>query len=157
MRPITLQTGKSKGTYKLGDPHPFVSDRFFKCYQHGKEKWQSKETYDKQVLRRRLNMKKWRANNSTSERARLASLVRARQAGVHKSYSSLPEHSKAIVKGIYGASQRVSECLGVPFHVDHIVPVSMGGTHSPENLQIVPAKWNLQKGNRHSGCFDEKI
>jgi 5-methylcytosine-specific restriction endonuclease McrA len=145
-----LQTGSTKGTYKLGDTHPVIPNRFFKCYQNGKEKWQSKETYEKQVIKRRLNMKRWRANNVTSERARIASLVRARKAGLAEQYDTLPDTHKGIVKGIYEASQRISKCLGVTFHVDHVVPISKGGQHTPDNLQIVPAKWNLQKSNKNN-------
>jgi hypothetical protein len=166
MRPITVQTGSYKGTYKLGDQHPFISDRVFKQYSKNKdgsfrEVWVTPTGYVRVVDTERFkkyqiaNKERLREYRRTSP-ARKASKA-AYRVGLHKSYTSLPENSKAVVRGIYEASQRVSECLGVPFHVDHIVPVSKGGTHSPENLQIVPAKWNLQKGNRHSGGFDEKI
>jgi len=33
------------------------------------------------------------------------------------------------------------------FHVDHIIPISLGGEHHPDNIQVVPAKLNLQKNN----------
>lgn len=42
---------------------------------------------------------------------------------------------------------------GCSWHVDHIVPVSKGGTSSAENLQVVPAYWNRQKSNKHSERF----
>ena len=158
----TIQTGKPKGTYQRGTPHPFAPNRYFKQYgryRDGRvrEVWVSETNlHNSKRIEQETNTQrcgKWFQNNKASVNARHAS----RRYNLHKSYNALPEHSKAIVKGIYEASQRVSECLGVPFHVDHIVPVSKGGTHSPENLQIVPAKWNLQKGNRHSGGFGTKI
>jgi len=40
----------------------------------------------------------------------------------------------------------ISESTGIPHHVDHIFPVSKGGTHHPSNLQILTAKENLSKG-----------
>ena len=33
------------------------------------------------------------------------------------------------------------------YHVDHIIPLSKGGLHEPNNLQYLPIKINLQKNN----------
>lgn len=41
------------------------------------------------------------------------------------------------------------------WHVDHIIPVSKGGTSKSENLQVVPAKWNQQKSNTSNTRFFE--
>jgi 5-methylcytosine-specific restriction endonuclease McrA len=158
----TIQTGKPKGSYHRGAPHPSEPNRYFKQYgryRDGRvrEVWVTKDCLvNSKKIENETNTvrcKKWFQGNKGVVYAHRA----ARRGNMRVTYSSLPEHSKAVVKGIYEASQRVSECIGVPFHVDHVVPVSKGGTHSPENLQIVPAKWNLQKGNRHSGGFEEKI
>lgn len=43
--------------------------------------------------------------------------------------------------------------LGGKWHVDHIVPVSLGGTSCPDNIQVVPAIWNMRKSNKHSDKF----
>jgi len=53
----------------------------------------------------------------------------------------------------YEAARRISDCLGIQFHVDHIIPLSKDGKHAPHNLQIVPAKWNLSKSNNNSDVF----
>ena len=43
--------------------------------------------------------------------------------------------------------------VGGQWHVDHIIPVSKGGTSLPDNLQVVPAEWNRKKSNKHSERF----
>lgn len=45
------------------------------------------------------------------------------------------------------------QVVGGKWHVDHIIPVSKGGTTDPSNLQVVPASWNRRKSNRHSEHF----
>ena len=37
----------------------------------------------------------------------------------------------------------------IAWHIDHIIPVSKGGTSTYSNIQVVPAKWNQQKSNKH--------
>jgi hypothetical protein len=50
------------------------------------------------------------------------------------------------------ARLRNKGCFG-KWHVDHILPVSRGGTSAYDNLQVVPAFWNQSKSNRHNGKF----
>ena len=45
------------------------------------------------------------------------------------------------------------QLVGGRWHVDHIVPVSKGGTSHPNNLQVVPAYWNRKKSNKHAERF----
>ena len=50
---------------------------------------------------------------------------------------------------------------GLKWHIDHIVPLNHPkacGLHVAQNLQVVPALWNLQKGNRNMSIylFDNK-
>lgn len=52
--------------------------------------------------------------------------------------------------------KRREEITGFAWHIDHIVPLNhkkVCGLHNGYNLQVVPAKWNLTKGNRHCDSY----
>lgn len=53
-----------------------------------------------------------------------------------------------LIKEIYACCSRISKCTGIPHHVDHIIPLCLGGQHSPNNLQVLPASINIKKGGR---------
>jgi 5-methylcytosine-specific restriction endonuclease McrA len=39
--------------------------------------------------------------------------------------------------------------LGEDFHLDHIMPLALGGANEDRNLQLLRAKCNLRKGHKH--------
>ena len=51
----------------------------------------------------------------------------------------------------YESARRVTQCLGIPHEVDHIVPLqgeTVSGLHVPENLRVIPRSLNRSKCNR---------
>ena len=57
------------------------------------------------------------------------------------------------IKCIYMLCAKVSEKTGVLHHVDHIIPLkgkNVCGLHVENNLRVIPAKMNLEKGNKYS-------
>lgn len=66
------------------------------------------------------------------------------------------------IKAIYAEAMRIEaiiQCcpvfdlpeLGKKMHVDHIRPLSKGGAHHEDNLQILPIGINMRKGVRYGG------
>lgn len=50
------------------------------------------------------------------------------------------------VRSIYAKAKNMRS-NGENVEVDHIIPLSRGGVHTPENLQILPALENRRKNN----------
>ena len=56
------------------------------------------------------------------------------------------------IRRVYLACAKVTAETGMEHHVDHIVPIAgrnVSGLHVPWNLQILPAKVNRTKSNKH--------
>jgi len=56
------------------------------------------------------------------------------------------DHEKLL--SYYREAERLTEETGIIHHVDHIVPLSKGGLHHHNNLQVLTKEENLKKGNK---------
>ena len=63
---------------------------------------------------------------------------------------------KQMAEWVYIMRSKLTETTDIVWHVDHIKPLSKGGKHSLNNLQIVPATWNLQKNNNNEERWNGK-
>ena len=61
--------------------------------------------------------------------------------------------SKDIIKNLYNLQKGLCVCcknkLGNDYHLDHIMPLALGGTNTDDNLQLLKAKCNLIKNSKH--------
>ena len=56
---------------------------------------------------------------------------------------------KILINRYYELSTKLNTTAGfIKYHVDHIIPLSKGGLHHPDNLQIITAKDNLCKSDK---------
>ena len=176
----SIQTGSARGTFKDGDPHPSVPDRFFAVYRKfpdgsPKEEWRSFKAQEalkkRQQAYRDSHKEESKSYSAAYRRDNREDLLEKKRAYLQKTlakhnarakaykhkkrqeYNKLPKEERKCVVRFYEATQRISKCLGISFHVDHIQPMSKGGVHNPTNLQIVPAKWNISKCNRNNDLF----
>lgn len=69
----------------------------------------------------------------------------------------LSEEDKDRIYKIYQDAKQLTEETGIEHHVDHIVPLSSGGLHHPDNLQILTKEENLQKATRLSHTHKDRI
>ena len=63
----------------------------------------------------------------------------------------MSEKDKIEISGIYQQAREISKKTEIEYHIDHIKPLSAGGRHHPENLQILTAEDNLRKGAKYQG------
>ncbi len=57
------------------------------------------------------------------------------------------------IKRMYIVAEFLTNKLGEPHHVDHIIPLqgkNVSGLHVETNLQVIPARDNLVKGNSYA-------
>lgn len=59
-----------------------------------------------------------------------------------------PTADKSKIRAIYEESARLTRETGIVHHVDHIVPLSKGGLHHQDNLQVLTWLENVKKGNK---------
>ena len=61
--------------------------------------------------------------------------------------------SKGLVKKLTGLQQGKCACcndpLGTAFHMDHILPIALGGPNIDSNIQLLCPTCNLRKGSKH--------
>jgi hypothetical protein len=99
----------------------------------------------------RANSEKRRALRPLSEPRKMAKLRYQLAKRVFE--QNLSEIDGLVVIEAVDLAKRRKELTGYDWHVDHIIPVSKGGLTAADNLQVVPAKWNRSKSNKHTQRF----
>ena len=61
----------------------------------------------------------------------------------------LPTTNNELIKKLYKQREQMSEKHGEQYHVDHIIPLSIGGAHHQDNMRVITAKENLEKKDKY--------
>lgn len=56
-----------------------------------------------------------------------------------------PDADRHLITEFYKQAKFLTKTTGIQYHVDHIIPLSKGGKHHQDNLQVITAKENLRK------------
>ena len=81
----------------------------------------------------------------------------ARRSKYRTGYKVLTEEEKIRIYALYRKARELTRNTGIRHHVDHIIPLVAGGTHHPDNLQILTETQNIQKGVKISFAEESKI
>jgi len=96
-------------------------------------------------------VKEWREKNAVTYKAYMnLQAVKRYTAELKRTPSWLNDGQLFEIEAIYNYCSSLRR-IGLNYHVDHIVPLrgkTVSGLHVPWNLQVMPAKDNLAKGNR---------
>lgn len=114
-----------------------------------------KEYYEKNRDRILAYTKEWKQENRTLVNS-CASKSRAKRKSRSPTWAKVYTEQFA---DFFEKANKLTEETGVAHHVDHIIPLiheSVSGLHVPWNLQVLPAKENISKGNKWDGTYDNE-
>lgn len=90
-----------------------------------------------------------------ANKAKVNAQTRKRQASqLQRTPKWLTGHDYKVIEAKYAMAAWLSDVVGINYHVDHIIPlrgIKVSGLHMPDNLSIIKAKDNMEKGNKY-GC-----
>ena len=145
---------------KCGCVIKFVSS--YGCHQCNKIKGRQKlaegacdKYHTPENTRRRL--RNWRQNNPDKVREQYerdeTKNVRAakRRADKRNQTPDLSLEEKCAIMSLYDTAKTLTRETGIPYEVDHIIPICKGGLHHPDNLQVLTREENRQKGSTYHG------
>lgn len=117
----------------------------------------------------RANKAAWKAANPEKVKAGAAAYLAANldkhrlheHARRARKVASAGNLSKGLAEKLFKLQKGKCACgckrpLGDDYHLDHIMPLALGGTNTDDNIQLLTAKCNVSKGAKHPVEFMQK-
>ena len=129
-----------------------------KYYEENKEKRlaQIKAWYEANKEEKRAKSKQWNEANPEKNLAFSRKGAAKRRADKKQASGLYSEYDALVFSTMVQHCIDLEKLTGVKHHVDHIVPLNHKdacGLHTAANWQVVPAEWNMAKGNRNMEEF----
>jgi hypothetical protein len=121
-----------------------ISKRYLQNNPHARE---AKREWKKRWFKTEKGREAQRKKNRTLSHLACKAVKKAKERALEK---EMTDFDKFVYKEAFKLRLFREELFGTKWHIDHTIPISIGGTNAYNNIEVVPAKWNLDKSNKHS-------
>ena len=105
---------------------------------------------------KQVTLARKKPHRKDAERLRDRVYSHARRAKARLRPTTLTELDRFVLKEAASLAADREKTTGIKWHIDHIMPLNhkiISGLNCANNIQVVPAYWNMAKGNRNCNEF----
>ena len=119
---------------------------------------QCKAYYEANKEKRAIQMKAHYQDNKEERRSYAKAYLETHREGraaisakrrAVKIQAILPTTDNELMKRLYEQRAVMTEKYGEQYHVDHIIPLTIGGAHHQDNMRVITAKENMEKKDKY--------